>query len=90
MRFFFGGDGFTNAGLFRPEVGFHAALWEPNNGTTSHRGIVAWTLYKVQDADGNYYRVQYDNNRQALVPASIEYNLPKAGASASSFQVAFD
>jgi hypothetical protein len=66
-----------------------SALWEPDNGVTRARGIVAWSLYRMVDADGNYYRVDYANDGQTLYPAEIHYNLPMAESSGRSLGVEF-
>jgi hypothetical protein len=66
-----------------------SALWEPNNGVTNARGIVAWSLYRVVDADDNYYRIDYTNDGQTLYPKEINYNLPTAGDGSRSLAVEF-
>lgn len=66
-----------------------SALWEPDNGVTRARGIVAWSLYRMADADGNYYRVDYANNGQTLYPTEIHYNLPIAESNGRSLAVEF-
>jgi RHS repeat-associated protein len=66
-----------------------SALWEPDNGVTNARGIVAWSLYRVVDVYGNYYRIDYDNDGQTMYPKEIDYNLPTAGSGARSLAVEF-
>ncbi len=65
-------------------------LMEPNNGVTSGRGVAAYPLTEVMDADGNFFRVTYLATGSSMVPRSIDYNLPRPAASDRSLQVFFD
>jgi RHS repeat-associated protein len=79
MTYYFGGDESSIApGGNTAGNSSNSALWEPNNGVTESRGIIAWALYKVVDADGNFYRVIYHRTPRTLYPSHIQYNLPYA------------
>jgi hypothetical protein len=64
-------------------------LWEPNNGVTQNRGVVAWPLYKVVDPDGNYLVVTYNQAAGTFYPLRVEYNLPLVGAQGRAMSVHF-
>ncbi len=89
MTYYFGGDESSNApGGNTASNSSNSALWEPNNGVTESRGIIAWALYKVVDADGNFYRVTYHHAPQTLYPSHVQYDLP-FGESQRSLMVRF-
>lgn len=68
---YFGGDEYAHAGLYG--VGWAFTLWERYNGKTWHRGIRTWGLYKVEDAHGNSWRVEYLDGPGTLYPSRITY-----------------
>jgi len=77
LTYYFGGDESSNAPAGNTASNStNSALWEPNNGITQSRGILAWGLYRVVDADGNFYRVVYHHGPQTFYPSHIQYNLP--------------
>ena len=88
-KYYFGGDASAHPGLYAPGS-WHAALWEPANGITQNRGIVAWPLYKVVDAEGNYFVVTYNQTASTFRPLRVEYNLPLAGQQGRAMSVHFE
>ncbi|WP_213286710.1 RHS repeat-associated core domain-containing protein [Bradyrhizobium sp. sGM-13] len=87
-KYYFGGDANAHPGLYAPGT-WHAGLWEPANGVTHNRGIVAWPLYKVVDADGNYFVVAYNQAAGTFRPLRVDYNLPLVGAQGRAKSVHF-
>lgn len=63
---------------------------EQDNGDTGGRGLVAWALYRITDADGNYLEVTYLTTGPDLVPQKIDYNLSTIQQPARAFRVEFD
>ncbi|MBV9327855.1 MAG: hypothetical protein JO352_29425 [Chloroflexi bacterium] len=80
ITYYFGGDETTSADASNPA---NSALWEPDTGVSRARGVVAWALYKVMDANGNYYRVTYHRTPVSLYVSHIQYNLPFSSGSQS-------
>jgi RHS repeat-associated protein len=87
--YYFGGDASAHPGLSPPDL-WHAALWEPYNGVTQNRGIIAWPLYKVVDPDANYYVITYSKDGITFRPRKVEYNLPLVGAQGRAMSVRFE
>ncbi len=76
--YYFGGDESNNASNIAIPQKFHATVWEGDHGVTKYRGIYAWLLYKVVDAYGNSYEVEYDNRTDERYPLKVQYTLPAA------------
>ena len=85
-RYYFGGDAVC---MIDQHCGT-SFLEDPYNGNTARRGVVVWSLFKVVDAEGNYYRVTYYNDSNSLYPSHVEYNLPMAGATPRAMLVRFE